>query len=180
MRDLKISAVDIKRLWYADTNVITGALTGAMLKTILENATEVKNVHQDTWSIEEEEATQESYKDQLSGLTYRRGAKTMGDVTYNWTIGQYDYKTKADLLGGKATGTSWVRDRSSVSIYKTVIALTEDDQYAVLPKAGISARQAQADGAVGLAVVATAVLPDNDEVAPEYWFDISEVTGAAE
>lgn len=172
---LKISAVDIKKLWYTDISAITGDLTGSMLKTILESATEVGNIHQDTWSIEESEASQEAYKDQRTGLTYRMGAKTMGDVTFNWTIGQYDYQTKAALLGGTATGTSWKRQRGAVTVQKTLIALTEDDQYAVLPKANISARQAQTDGAVGLAVVGTALLPENEEVAPEYWFDASEV-----
>lgn len=176
---LKISAVDIKRLWYADTSLVTGDLTGSMLKTILESATEVTNVHQDTWSIEEAEASQDTYNNQLTGMPYRMGAKTMGSVTYNWTIGQYDYQTKADLLGGTATGASWKRQRGAVTIYKTLIALTEDDQYAVLTKASISAREAQTDGAVGLAIVGTALEPENTAVSPEYWFDKSEVDGEA-
>lgn len=173
-----ISAVDIKRLWYVDTDKFTEDLTGAGLAAILESATEVTNVHQDTWTIEEAEATQDSYKNQLTGNTYRMGSKTMGDVTYNWTIGQYDYQTKADLLGGTATETSWKRERGAVTKYKGIIALTEDDQYAVLPKANISARQAQTDGAVGLAVVATALEPDNTDISSEYWFDASVVNKA--
>lgn len=173
-----ISAVDIKRLWYTNTESITGDLTPTMLKSVLAGATEVLNVHQDTWTIEETEATQDSYKNQLTGQTYRMGAKTMGDVTYNWTIGQYDYETKADLMGGTASDGMWKRERGAVDKYKTIIALTEDDQYAVLPKANIAARQAQTDGAVGLAVVATALEPDNAEVAPEYWIAKSKVDAA--
>ncbi len=170
-----ISAVDIKKLWYVGTDKFTEDLTGPLLATILESATEVINVHQDTWTIEEAEASQDTYKNQLTGNTYRMGSKTMGDITYNWTIGQYDYQTKADLLGGTATETSWKRERGAVTKYMGIIALTEDDQYAVLPKASISARQAQTDGAVGLAVVATALEPDNIEISSEYWFDASVV-----
>ena len=173
-----ISAVDIKRLWYVDADKFTEDLTGPLLATILQSATEVTNVHQDTWTIEEAEASQDAYKNQLTGNTYRMGSKTMGDVTYNWTIGQYDYQTKADLLGGTATETSWKRERGAVTKYMGIIALTEDDQYAVLPKASISARQAQTDGAVGLAVVATALEPDNTEISSEYWFDASVVKAA--
>lgn len=175
-----ISAVDIKKLWYADIELVTGPLTPAMLKTILESATEVTNVHQDTWSIEEAEASQDSFVNQLTGQIYRMGAKTMGAVTYNWTIGQYDFQTKADLLGGTATDSSWERERGAVVKYKTIIALTEDDVYAVLPKANIAARQAQTDGAVGLGVVATALEPDNVEIKAEYWFLKSKVDAGAE
>ena len=109
-----ISAVDIKKLWYANIELVTGPLTPAMLKTILESATEVTNVHQDTWSIEEAEASQDSFVNQLTGQIYRMGAKTMGAVTYNWTIGQYDFQSKADLLGGTATDSSWERKRVQV------------------------------------------------------------------
>jgi hypothetical protein len=53
--------------------------------------------------------------------------------------------------------------------------LTEDDQYAVLPKANITTREAQTDNAVGLSCVATMLEPDAVEVSPEYWFDASVV-----
>lgn len=175
MAGKNISAVNIQRLWYADVAAITADLTGSALKTILTSAKEVKNIHQDTWTIEEGEPSQDSYKNQLTGATYRMGAKTMGDVTFNWTIGQYDYATKAEFMGGDATDTSWKRKRGSVVIEKALIALTEDNQYCVLPKANIIAREAQTDGAIGIAVVGTMMEPDNTAVAPEYWFDEEEV-----
>ena len=45
-----MNAVGIKRLLYADPSKVTGDLTPAMLKSILEDAEteEVTNVHQDT------------------------------------------------------------------------------------------------------------------------------------
>lgn len=140
---------------------------------------EVKNIHQDTWTIEESEPSQDSYRNQLTGSVYRMGTKTMGDITVNFTIGQYDYKTKAEFLGGVATSASWKRARGIVEVKKALIALTQDDQYCVLPYCNINAHEANTDGAVGIAIVGTAMEPANEAVAPEYWFDKSEVVGAA-
>lgn len=172
-----ISAIDIKSLWYAD--VITEKLTAANLKTLLTTATAVTNVHQDTWTIEEGEPSQDSYKDQLSGVTYRMGTKTMGDVTFNFTIGRYDYETKKELMGGEATSNSWERSRTPTEIKKSLIALTEDDVYCVLSCANVNTREANTDGAVGLAVVATMLIPEQETVSPEYWFDKSAVDSAS-
>lgn len=102
----------------------------------------------------------------------------MGDVTFNWTIGKYDYHTKAEFLGGVATDKSWKRPRGIVEVHKTLIALTEDNQYCVLPYANIAARESNTDGAIGLGVVGTAMEPDNENISSEYWFDASEVVKA--
>lgn len=101
---IQISAVDIKRLWYADEDAVSADLTGTALYALVKtngSATEIKNVHQDTWTIEEGDPTQEPYKNQLTGSTYRMGAKAMGDVTFNFTIGRYDYATKKNLWAVK-------------------------------------------------------------------------------
>lgn len=177
MAGVNVNAVGIQKLWYADTSVVTEDLTGSLLKTILQTAKQVTNIHQDTWTIEEGEPSQDSYKNQLTGATYRMGSKTMGDVTFNWTIGQYDYALKAEFMGGTATDGTWKRQRGAVTINKTLIALTEDNQYCVLPKANIMAREAQTDGAIAIGVVGTMMEPDNTAVSAEYWFDKSEVDG---
>lgn len=180
----KISAVDIKELRYITKDskkMITAEVTASSLKALLADETNCKkvpNIHQDTWSIEEAESSQDSYKDQLTGLTYRKGAKTMGDVTFNFTIGRYDYELKAEFMGGTGDASSWSRKRESTDIEMSLIALTEDDQYCVLPRASILARESNTDGATGITIVATMVLPDNEKVAPEYWFDKSAVDGA--
>ena len=175
---VQISAIDIKKLWYAETSAVTADLTGTLLSTILESAKEITNVHQDTWTIDESEPTQDSYRNQLTGNIYRFGAKQMGEVTFNFTIGRYDYVTKKDLLGGDVINTDkgWKRARGAVEIKKCLIALTEDDQYCVLPYANVVAREASTDGAVGLAVIGTAMEPETETIMPEYWFDASEVT----
>lgn len=174
---VQISAIDIKKLWYAETSAVTADLTGTLLKTILGSAKEITNVHQDTWTIDESEPTQDSYRNQLTGNIYRFGAKQMGEVTFNFTIGRYDYVTKKDLLGGDVINVDkgWKRARGAVEIKKCLIALTEDDQYCVLPYANVVAREASTDGAVGLAVIGTAMEPETETIMPEYWFDASEV-----
>lgn len=171
----------IKRLWYAGPAKITAKLTGALLAALIkdtEGCKEVKNIHQDTWNIEESESSQDFYKNQLTGLTYRKGTKTMGEVTFNWTIGQYDYHLKAEFMGGIATDTSWERASGVVEINKTLIALTEDNQYCVLTNASISAHEANTDGATGIAIVGTGMESPTEGVSQEYWFDSSEVVAA--
>ena len=117
---VQISAIDIKKLWYAETSAVTADLTGTLLSTILRSAKEITNVHQDTWTVDESEPTQDSYRNQLTGNIYRFGAKLMGEVTFNFTIGRYDYVTKKDLLGGDVINTDkgWKRARGAVEIKK--------------------------------------------------------------
>lgn len=186
----QISAIDIKRLWHA--NAISDeaeSFTASDLYAIVNeggSGTEIKNVHGDTWTIDEAESTQDTYTNQLTGSVYRMGAKTMGAVTFNFTIGRYDYELKAALMGGtviKATKTpnqaiGWSRQRGIVELRKMLIALTEDDVYCVLPYANVNTREANTDGAVGLAVVGTMLEPNSEKVDPEYWFDASEVKDA--
>ena len=169
-----ITAVNIKRLWYGNTSKITAKITGQTLFATLKQLTEVKNVHQETWTLEEAEANKTVYKNQLTGKVYRFD-KEMGEVKVNFTLGEYDYQTKADMLGGTATETSWERAAGKVNIEKCLVGLTEDDQYIVIPRADISAREATTDKAVGLPVVGTELEPTVDGVAPEYWFDASVV-----
>lgn len=103
-----ITAVEIDELYYAEPikTVTTPAagLTGAEVATILKNAAtkRVKNVHGDTYQYEEAEASVTRYKNALTGEYYRETSEP-GEVKINFTIGEYDYATKADLQGGKAT-----------------------------------------------------------------------------
>ena len=170
-----ISAIDIKKLWYCETTDITATVTGATLKTLLSTAKEVTNIHQDTWQVEEAEPSQDSYRNQLTGSIYRQGRKTMGDVTVTFTIGQYDFDLKAELMGGKATDGVWERGRGPVYIHKGIIALTTDDVYIVYPYCNISVREAATDGALGLSVTATVMEPKTETISTEYWVDAAQV-----
>lgn len=211
----KISAIDIKRLWYTDE--IQGALTPYALQTIVgkrkygksgdtgysasdtegtgtltgfAKGVEIKNVHQDTWQIDESEASQDSYRNQLTGRVYRLGRRQMGDLTVNFTVGQYDYETKANLMGGvmldntgaettvAANAVGWARAEEAVEMYKTIIALTIDDVYVVISRASLGAREASTDNAIGMAMSGTMTDSVHDNVKDEYWYDMVTVNAA--
>lgn len=172
----KVTAVDIKGLWYAPLSVVTGKLTASMLKSILEDSKtkQITNVHQDTWAIEEEDPSVTRYRNQLTNGVYRE-TREMGAVQMSFTIGQYSYEEKAAFIGGEATETSWARARGVTNIEYCMIALTADEQYCVFPKGAVTGRNAQADGAIGIGVAVTALEPDNAAISAEYWYSKSEV-----
>ena len=169
MANKRISAVSISKLWYLDPKGITEKPTIVSIKTLIESATEITNVHQDTWSLEEAEGTETGFTDQRTGDYYRFNPTEKGEVTMNFTIGLYDLETKAALMGGEATASTWARARETPNINKAMIALTKDNVYVVFTKSKISARQAETDGATGIAVVARAMQPDDDKLSSEYW-----------
>lgn len=182
-----ISAISLKKLWHFDPKILDGTtyLTGAKftpanLKALLtsKDVQSITNIHQDTWTYEEAEASQDVYRNQLTGNVYRKGVKTNGDTTVNFTIGQYDYATKAAFVGGTHTETSWERGDEVYEIDRGLIGLTHDGVYIVLPNCSINAHSANTDGAVGLAVVATMMEHKSDKIRTEYWFSKSDVDAA--
>lgn len=185
----KFSAVDIKAFRFLDTTKVIGDVaTPGMFKTLWEAAkdTAIANMHQDTWTYEEAEGSQDFYTNQLTGLKYRSGVKSMGDISVNFTIGQYDYQDKVNVLGGsiiydktdKTKAVGWKRAKGVVEIYKAVLAQTRDGQYVLLPNVYIEAHEGNTDKAVGLVVKGTAIEPESNEISIEYWFDEDEVTSA--
>ncbi|MEG1693441.1 MAG: hypothetical protein RR312_08635 [Bacteroidales bacterium] len=182
-----ITASGIKKIFYAETSVITADLTAFALKTLLggPSVKEVPNVHGDTWNLEESEASATPYKNALNGKVYRRDVEA-GEIKANYTIGQYSYDQKGDLLGGtviqKGTGAGattigWKRG-DFADVKKTMVFLTKDDQYCVFPYASTNARETNADKAIGLSVSATPLEPPTTGIASEYWFDKAEVDAA--
>lgn len=91
----KVIAVGIKKLYYADPAKVTGDLTGTLLATIIKDVStkQVENIHQDTWSIEEEEPSTTEYRNQLTNGVYRQDTE-MGNIQMSFTIGQYDYEPR--------------------------------------------------------------------------------------
>lgn len=184
-----ISAVGIKRIVYADTSVVNKDITAAFAQTLIKAAitakAEVKNVHGETWTIEESEASVTPYKNQLTGQAYRYDT-TPGELTPQFSIGQYDYATKAALMGGEivkkgGAGTDkdnpvgWKRSTDKVVIKKTLFCLTEDDVWFIFPNCQIVTREANTDKAIALAVKGLVQTPAVDGVASEYNFDEAEV-----
>lgn len=180
-----MNTVGIKRLLYADTSKVTGDLTPAMLKSIINDSEtkEVTNVHQDTWSIAESEASVTRYKNQLTKKPYRQSAE-LGEVSMNFTIGEYDFETKKELMGGKTITQNgevigWKRSREYEEINKCLMALSEDSVWIVFPKGAVVTLEAETDGAVGLAVVGTAMEPENTAISSEYWYSDKEVQSSS-
>lgn len=184
-----ISSVGIKRILYADVSAITKDITPDVAKTLIKAAitakTEVSNVHGETWSIEESEASVTGYKNQLSGQTYRYDT-TPGELTPTFSIGQYDYATKAALMGGEAVKkggsgvdkdniVGWKRSTEKVVINKALFCLTEDDVWFIFPNSQVVTREATTDKAVALAVKGLVQTPKVAGVSSEYNFDESEV-----
>jgi hypothetical protein len=175
------SIVDIARILYAEpvgsVALASAGLTGTEVKAIMDDSgtKEVVNVHGDTWAYEEEEGTTTPFRNQLNGNTYYNDYQP-GSTSVSFSIGQYDYATKASLQGGTATATSWERPKSSTIIYKCVIAVTKDDTYLVFPKAQIVARGGMIESKlIGLMLSATPVETGVTGLAPEKWFDSSEI-----
>ena len=181
----QICAIDIKRLWYADAVADDAAsFTASDLAKLLATgggAKEIENVHQDTWTLEESESSQDSFRNQLTGAVYRMGRPTMGDIVANFTIGRYDYSTKVDLMGGtlvtdtEGNVVGWERARGVVELKCMLIVLTVDNVYCVLPYCNLNTREASTDKAIGLATKATAMEPISANIKPEYWYNADAV-----
>lgn len=170
MAGRQISAIKIKKLRYAD--VLTAAPTKAGLVAAFNAATNIQNSHQGTFQYEEAEPTVNQYKNDLTGQVYRSDMEP-GDVAIRFTIGQYDFKTKADMQGGEGTDDNWVRGKASQR-YKCFYALTEDDVMIVFPKANIIGTGSSTDNAVGIAMQAIPQEID-DTIGSEYWFDAQDL-----
>ena len=189
----QISAVGIKRILYADTSSITKDTTPDVAKTLIKAViaakTEVSNVHGDTWSIEESEASVTPYKNQLNGQAYRYDT-TPGELTPTFSIGQYDFATKTALMGGedikkggsgadKDNIVGWKRSTEKVVINKALFCLTEDDVWFIFPNCQVVTREANTDKAIALAVKGLVQTPKIAGVSSEYNFHEAEVKALA-
>lgn len=170
------SAIGIKKLYYGSVITATTHLSTSGVGVLISSSTEITNVHQDTWELAEDDATQETYKNQLTKAVYRTGSKEMGDITVNFTVGQYDYATKAALLGGSVikesnTDVGWARGRGAIQLTKSLIAITEDNVAVVFPKVEFISSEAATDGAIGIKMSAKVMEPEQTYISSEYWFD---------
>lgn len=180
-------AAGIKKILYAETSVVTADITTTIAKTLIDAAetagNKIDNVHGETWQIEESEASVTGYKNQLTGQNYRYDT-TPGDLTPSFTIGQYDYKTKAALMGGDVikTGTApnetvvgWKRSSEKVTIHKVLFCLTDDNVWFIFPNCQIVARESTTDKAVAIPVKGLVQTSEISGVSSEYNFDAAEL-----
>lgn len=175
------TVTDIQRIWYGApmtsvANPATG-LSGAEVFALINGAStnEITNVHATTWSYDEAEGSSTDYINQLNGATYHRDYVS-GATNVNFSVGQYDYETKADLQGGTATATSWERPKNQGLIYKSLVCQTKDGTYLVFPRAQITARGGMIESkVVGLLLTATPLETGIDGLSSEKWFNASEI-----
>jgi hypothetical protein len=173
--------VDIKQIFYgapiATLENPSNGLTGEEVYALIHDGEtkKIMNVHSTTWAYSEDEPSTTPYVNQLNGKTYYIDS-TPGATSVNFSIGQYDYQTKADLQGGTATATSWERPENQGIVHKSIVAVTKDDTYLVFPKAQIIARGGMIeDKAIGILLTATPVDTGVTGLASEKWFDASEI-----
>lgn len=184
-----ISAVGIKKILFADASVVTADITPEIAKTLIQAAIkakdEVQNVHGETWQIEESEASVNGYTNQLNGQKYRYDT-TPGDISPSFSIGQYDWKTKAAMMGGdivkkggsgadKEEAIGWKRPTGKVVINKALFCLTDDDVWFIFPNAQIVAREANTEKAIAIAVKGLVQTSKVTGVSSEYNYEESAV-----
>ena len=150
--------IGIKRLWYGD--VLDAIPTQSSVATLISNSTEILNVHQDTWGYTQDDPTVTDYINELTGTPYFRDAEEQGAKTISFTMGEYDYLTKAALQGGDAvtsagavttnpaTAVGWKAPEEAVTVNKSIIALTRTGTYIIFSNASIIGKGDQQQKAV--------------------------------
>ncbi len=172
---LKLSAVTTP---YENGDPSTG-LSAVELKTFLAAATtkQVKNVHEDNWNYEKTLASKTYYTNKLNKKAYRGSVDDPGESKITFSIGKYDFETKAAFEGGGANATKYSAPSEYALKEYTLVALTEDNVYIVYPKADIIAGGVTTDDAVAISVEATALDPDI-AIESEAWIYKSAVDAA--
>lgn len=178
--------IGIKRILYSDpmTALPEGVekFNGAALKALLakvgtedSSLKEIKNLHKDTWGYEESDPSVTEYINQLTGLPYYRDMEQAGIPTVNFTLGEYDLETKADLQGGKVIDGVWHRKNMLNPISKAIFAQTKTDNWIVMPNANIVGKGSFVEKNIGLGVAAVPVEPEVDGLSDEMWFSADDV-----
>ena len=168
----EISGIGVKKIYYGpalstvatpyvDSDTTTG-LSPAELKAFLADAEtkQVQNVHEDNWNYEKALPSKTYYKNKLTGKNYRGSTDDPGSSVITFSIGKYDFETKAALEGGTAGTVKYSAPDQYMPLSLTLVALTEDGCYIVYPKADIVAGGVTTDDAVAISVQATALEPD--------------------
>ena len=166
--------IGIKKLWYGDAFTEQAAITPDYLEQLIENMTEVTNVHEDTWGYEETDPEISEYINELTGLSYYVDETKQGIPTISFTLGEYEYQQKADLQGGEVIEDNgavvgWSRPTELSVLYKSVLALSKTGVYILFPKAQITGKGDVQEKNIGLGVQAKAVETGIEGLSAEYW-----------
>lgn len=160
--------IGLKRLWYG--NPLTAKPTSIELLNVA-GMTEIKNVHQGTWSYTQDDPEVTDYKNELTGNNYYRDMTAQGAKNINFTIGEYDFDTRVALQGGKYENGVWEAPTELALINKCIVAQTKTGHYICFPNASIVTKVDTQEKNLGLGIVATAVEDTTNGLADEYWFN---------
>lgn len=171
--------IGVKRLWYGEP--IMAAVTKTSLAAWIKSAKEIKNSHKDTFQYTQDDPSVTDYINELTGRTYYRDKTDNGAKTIAFTIGEYDFQTKADLQGGTVekeneTEIGWSAPDSAELVYKAIVAQTKTGNFVVFTNAGIIGKTTTAEKNLGLGLTAVAMESQNEGVKDEYWFDGTQIT----
>ena len=171
--------IGLKRVWYGDVvKTVTTPETGytvAELKALIATMTEVKNVHQDTWGYEESDPSVTDYINELTGQPYYRDVTQAAIPTVSFTLGEYSFKDKTALQGGKATDDGWERTDMTALVEKSIVAMTKTGNFIFMPKANIVGKGSFVEKNIGLGVSAVPLETGVEGLASEKWFDGDKV-----
>lgn len=172
--------IGIKRVWYTDViGTVTAPDQGysaTELQALVKKAKEITNVHQDTWGYDESDASVTDYINELTGQPYFRDVTQASIPTVNFTIGEYDFETKASLQGGKGDENKWERTDMTRLIEKCIIAMTKTGNFIVFPRANITGKGSMVEKNIGIGIAAVPLETGVNGLASEIWFDGSKVT----
>lgn len=173
--------IGIKKLWYG--NPLTQDISDvSAVATLVADMTEIKNVHQGTWGYSQDDPSVTDYINELTGQPYYRDKETLGVRTINFTLGVYDFATKAALQGGavitkggsgedKNNEVGWKSSGALENVNKCIVAQTKTGNYIIFSNASIVAKGDQQEKNIGLGITAVCMENETAGVEAEYMFD---------
>jgi hypothetical protein len=159
--------IGLKKIWYGEP--LTEAPTSSTISSLVAGMTEVKNVHDGTWSYTQEAPSITDYINELTGQPYYRDITNGGNKTIEFTMGEYEFSDLAAFQGGKEEGGGWASGAPQL-IYKSIVAMTKTGNYIVFTNAGVTGMTNTTEKNLGLGVTAVAMDSSAEGVAAEYRF----------
>lgn len=171
--------IGIKQLWYG--NVLTSDLAdAAAVATLVQSMTEITNVHEGTWGYSHDDPSVTDYVNELTGQPYYRDKTSLGARTINFTLGVYDFATKAALQGGEVitktvesetVTVGWKSSGALENVNKCIVAKTKTGNWIVFSNASIVAKGDQQEKNIGLGITAVCMENETSGVQAEYMFE---------
>lgn len=162
--------IGLKKVWY-------GAPLGAApasyseVENLVKSLTEVKNVHEGSWSYTQDDPAITDYINMLTGQPYYRDVTNAGNKTIAFTMGEYEFEDLVALQGGAKVGTDgWAASSAPQLVYQAVVAQTKTGNFIVFTNAGIIGKTNAVEQNLGLGVTAVAMDSEAEGVASEYRF----------